>query len=542
MVMIVMKKNKFIFIGLSIISGLLLFFSWPPLPFTYFIFFALIPLLYINHKIITERLSALNYIYIYIAFLIWNIGSTHWICKMNFLGSLIIFLINSFLLTLPFIVAFYGSKLLKFKFYSNLVFIILFWLSIEYLQEKWQLAWPFYTLGNCFSMHPFIIQWYEYTGVLGGTLWILLVNYSFYEALIIIKQKNKYRLINLFISAFIVFIPILLSSIIYKNYKEQGKSVEILIVHPYLSCYTQKYNNSLSVDQQIQHHLDLTKSCITSSTDYILWPETAIPNIDWIELFSENKDIKNIREFIKKYPKVKLITGAIGFELYKAGKALPTKFEKYELKFSEKFNVWYYTYNLAIQLDTSLNIPFHTKQKLVPFEERTPYPTIFKKVQNTIGSLGNFNFTYRKKDELFLSSDSIVVLPLICYESLFSEYTAEKVKNKANILFVILNEGWYANTFGSKQFHYFSAIRAIENRRSIARSSNYGISGFINQKGEIIQSISSKNPDAIKGTLFVNDNKTYYSIHGNFIGKFSVYISISLIDYISFDFIFKTIV
>ncbi|MFC2150883.1 apolipoprotein N-acyltransferase, partial [Bacteroidota bacterium] len=484
---------------------------------------ALVPIFYINDNIISNRISVINYFYIFLAFLIWNIGSTHWICKMNFIGGLLTFFINSFLMTIPFISSFILSKTLKHRLKFHSIFIILIWISIEFLQENWQLAWPFYSLGNCFSMYPVIIQWYEYTGVFGGTLWILLANIFIYKSVRKLTSKNNFKY-SLLITALTIIIPILISLIIYKKYENDNRSIKVTIVHPNLSCYDQKYNSSLNVEQQIQHHLELTKSCIDSATNFILWPETAIPNIDWIELFSENKDIKKIREFILKYPRVKLITGAIGFELYKTGKVWPTKSDKYELKFDSNFNVWYYTYNFAMQIDTSLNIPIHTKQKLVPFEERTPYPSLFNGLQDKVGSLGDFSFALKEKDEIFLSFDSTSVLTLICYESLFSGYTAKKVKNKSNIIFVILNEGWYGSTFGSKQFLYISAVRAIENRRSIARSSNYGISGFIDQKGEIIKSYSSNQPNAFHGILYLNNKNTFYTIHENLISRFSFYI------------------
>lgn len=91
------------------------------------------------------------------------------------------------------------------------------------------------------------------------------------------------------------------------------------------------------------------------------------------------------------------------------------------------------------------------------------------------------------------------------------------------MIFIILNEGWYNNSFGARQFLYFSNLRAIENRKSIARSSNCGISAFIDQRGKIINLCNSNKGTALKGNILLNNKLSFYTLHGNFIGKFSLY-------------------
>ena len=51
-----------------------------------------------------------------------------------------------------------------------------FWISFEYIHFHWDIEWPWLTLGNGFSNNIKMIQWYEYTGVFGGTLWVLIMN------------------------------------------------------------------------------------------------------------------------------------------------------------------------------------------------------------------------------------------------------------------------------------------------------------------------------------------------------------------------------
>lgn len=351
---------------------------------------------------------------------------------MNLIGGFLMYLLNSIIMTLPFVFLYLAYKLLEIN-YLKIFIIIIFWLSIEFLQEKLEFGCPIFTIGNVFSMYPILIQWYEYTGVAGGTLWVIIVNFLLF---IIIKEyqfkRNKIILrVAVLILFFFVYIPLILSFYLFKNYNEESKSIEVVVVHPNINCYTQKYNGILSIEEQINNHINLTKSHLSLSTEYAIWPETAIPNMDWIELIDNNKDIKIIKDLIKEFPNLKVITGAIGFELFKEGKVLPKEYEKFDIKFNNKFKVWYYTYNMAVQIDSTKNIPVHIKQKLVPFEERTPYPIIFNNVQSCIGSLGNFGFAKSEKNVHFISNNNMKILPLICYESIFSDYTA-KSSNSVN--------------------------------------------------------------------------------------------------------------
>jgi len=59
--------------------------------------------------------------------------------------------------------------------------LIIFWLTFEYIHHNWELSWPWLTLGNVFATHPAWVQWYEYTGTTGGSLWVLLSNVIVYS-------------------------------------------------------------------------------------------------------------------------------------------------------------------------------------------------------------------------------------------------------------------------------------------------------------------------------------------------------------------------
>ena len=145
-------------------------------------------------------------------------------------------------------------------------------------------------------------------------------------------------------------------------------------------------------------------------------------------------------------------------------------------------------------------------------------------IGGTTGSLGR-----QTGPSNFISKDGTQVAPVICYESIFGEYVAGYVKKGAGLIFIITNDGWWKNTPGYKQHMSFARLRAIETRRSIARSANTGISCFINQRGDLFQPTGWWVDAAINGTINANDEITFYVKYGDYIARISLFVSVLLI-------------
>jgi apolipoprotein N-acyltransferase len=127
------------------------------------------------------------------------------------------------------------------------------------------------------------------------------------------------------------------------------------------------------------------------------------------------------------------------------------------------------------------------------------------------------------------SQDNLKVAPVICFESVFGEYLNDYILNGANLIFVITNDGWWGNSPGHRQHLTFSQIRAIETRRSIARSANTGISAFISQRGEIQQPTRYWEPAVIRQQINANTEITTYVRYGDYIARLSIFVTIGLI-------------
>lgn len=227
---------------------------------------------------------------------------------------------------------------------------------------------------------------------------------------------------------------------------------------------------------------------------------------------------------INNYSNAEVIFGVSSYKVYPDKKLAP-------ITARDGRDMIYDRFNTAIFIGRSGKSQIYHKSKLVVGVEKMPFMKylgflndIVINIGGTTGSLGR-----QKEPSNFVSNNGTKVAPVICYESIFGEYVTGYVKNGAELIFIITNDGWWKNTPGYKQHLSFARLRAIETRRSIARAANTGISCFINQRGEIFQPTNWWVDAAINGNINANSEITFYVKYGDFIARISSFISVLLI-------------
>ena len=217
-------------VGLAVLSGLLIAAAWPVRGLAPLAFVAFIPLLYLQDK--GRGVFGLSYI----TFVVWNALTTWWVWKTTAFGTIGMILLNSLFMT----TVFWAYHFVKTRLYDNkkgYYLLIIFVLAFEYLHLNWQLNWPWLNLGNVFSHYHTWVQWYSVTGIAGGTLWVLVANILIYKFLLasfrlqrsgVEKSSVLYAIILLLV----LFIPLIISKIMYFSYEERGDDVEIVVVQP----------------------------------------------------------------------------------------------------------------------------------------------------------------------------------------------------------------------------------------------------------------------------------------------------------------------
>ncbi|MCD6354273.1 MAG: apolipoprotein N-acyltransferase [Prolixibacteraceae bacterium] len=515
---------------LSVLSGILLCPAWLGFP-GWTLFVAFIPLLILDRFFVEQKerfRGVLFWGHTLLSFLIWNVLTTWWLANATLLGALMAIMINSFLMSLVWWLAHTARR--NFKSPLGYVALIVFWISFEYFHYHWDIEWPWLNLGNGFANNVKIVQWYEFTGTPGGTLWVLLMNILIFKIVSGFYEKKPVRQSIYPISAFVIFllVPIFYSLTTYSLYSEKGNLKNIVIVQPNVDPYSESYDLNAE-NEKLNNFIGLADAKADEKTDYIVGPETVFERYpDWMEgRFQYNTQYLRLTKWVKQYHRANLVLGVSTGKIYRdKNHATPTA--------RTRNGVTYDVFNSALFIGNDGNLQIYHKSILVSGVEKVPFMKYFGFLKNLIFDLGGSSGSLGRQNEasVFTSTDSTTVAPVICYESVFGEYVTSYVNKGAELIFIITNDGWWRNTPGYKQHMSFARLRAIETRRSIARSANTGISCFINQKGEIVQQSDWWKAEVLKGQLITNNKQTFYVKHGDYIARISLFVGILLLLYL----------
>jgi apolipoprotein N-acyltransferase len=517
--------------SLAVLSGLLLGLGWYA-PTAWLVFVGFAPILAIEKHIFTHayrRPKLVLWGYVYLAFLVWNLTATWWLWNASAGAAVFAFMANSLLMSIPLLLFHLTKKASNDKF--GYLSFFMFWLTWEYLHlQDWGFSWPWLTLGNAFGFYPAWVQWYEYSGVLGGSLWALMVNFLVFEA---IWENPRIRKLNWALAGLVMAGPLAASWVVYADYQDRGTPVEVAVVQPNLDCYAQKFEYNAHTGQsnvggtyvpyneQVDRFLSLSKQVVGPNTAFLAFPETSLHRAFEEQQIDADSALVRVRAFRDQHPRLSLLSGADTYVIHADNANNSPTIRRSGQTFYEVFNT-------AVFFGDRGQAEFYHKSRLVVGVEENPLAKLFRVIDdrymiNMGGMVGNLG--KQKKRAVFFNRDSLGLAPLICYESIYGEFVTGYVREGAHLLGVISNDGWWGNTPGHVQLLAIGALRAIETRRPIARAANTGISGFINQRGEVVQASRYDEMVALKATVKANDEVTFYVRWGDYLGRLTGFLA-----------------
>ncbi len=511
------------------LSGLLLTVAWPSAGLAPLLFVSFIPLLLAEDIIYrnSDRLKGrLLFFASYFTFFTFNLLTTWWVKYASLFGAVAAIFFNALFMA----IVFYLFHLTRKKLGSipGYIALIAYWVAFEHLHMDWDLSWPWLTLGNGFAGWVKMIQWYEFTGVLGGTIWVWKVNIILYMALagVVFKIKDYKLRKDLILAGVIICVPVIYSWVRYFTYEEKIVPVKVAVIQPNIDPYNEKFSGMTSA-AQLDRIMNLASKVTDAETDYVVAPETALPDGIWEEEINSHPQIRRLAKFQETHPKATWVIGLASNKYYPDSNLRSATARKFT-----NSPGYYDSFNTAMQLDKEGNVQLHHKSKLVPGVEKMPFPALFKHLDNFAIDLGGISGSLGMQDVPSVFNDKskqTIIAPVICYESIYGDYLTQYINQGAELIFIITNDGWWSDTPGYRQHLKYATLRAIETRRSIARSANTGISCFINQRGDILQPTKWWEPDAIQATINKNDAKTLYSKIGDVLGTICSIVSLVFI-------------
>lgn len=512
-------KNNYL---LALLSAFLLWLGWPPIPYSsLLLFIGFLPLLIALENIIRSETIKKKGKKIFLTAglmaVVWNTASIYWVYNSisavmppfaAIVISLIPFCLGAALMALAF--SLYYQLRRKTSLLLSLFGLMGFWISYEFLHASWDLAFPWMTLGNGFANFHQLIQWYDMTGIYGGSMWIWLVNILVF--VLYLNRKGIYqlrnRLVPILCLVLILAVPATYSLFRYFSYEEHQNPAQVVVVQPNVNPYI-KFR--ISPEEQLNTLFSLSNSVAKPNTEFFIWPETALSqNGDFDEEnLRETYSYQRILQFLDQYKNGNVLSGIESYQLYNYAKTTTAR--------EIAPHIYQDNFNAATLIDYSSKLQFYHKSKLVPGVEQMPFGAAMNFLKPLFKAFGGTTGGYGKQAEpsVFYAQSGIGAAPVICYESIWGDYVAKYVKKGAQFIAIITNDGWWGNTSGKDQHLQYAKLRAIENRRWVARSANTGISGFINQRGDIVQRTKWWEPAALNQEINLNEEITIYTKTGD---------------------------
>lgn len=471
----------------------------------------------------------------YLCFVLWNAATTFWVCNATVGGGVFAILANAFQMSLIFGLFRWSRKWLNGAL--PYIFLAFAWIAWErwYLTEA-QISWPWLVLGNAFARTTGWIQWYEYTGTLGGSLLVWAANLSVFGILdsiatgrwMMFNRKARSAALSGTLALFVA--PPVVSS--FLKPEPCDEALDVVIAQPNID----PYNKFGGMTQAEQDELLLGQFAdIQDSVPVLLAaPETFTWDVVTNDL-SSSPTVRRLTSFLKEHPNANLLVGASSRTYLK--RALRPSYTARRAG----DGVWMETHNSALMLDAFSYPEIFHKSKLVVGVEMTPYPAFFCRIDDWLGGVMgrdigqkeigplHFNEYATSPDGSATVRKTIPVGCAVCYESVYGEYCTEYVRGGARLMAVITNDAWWGDTPGYVQHLSYSSLRAIETRRWVARSANTGISAIIDPSGKVVSRTSWWKPEVLKGKVGLSDKKTFFVIHGDFIGRISTMMAVLIL-------------
>ena len=529
---------------------------------------AFLPLLYLERRMTLEGRPRF-FLYAWLSFSLWNFITTFWVCNATMGGGIFTGFANAFKMALIFQLFHWSKKRLRGAL--SYLFLAAMWLAWEKIYFVSPIPWPWLVLGNAFAGSIACVQWYEWTGVLGGSLWVWAFNLGLFGLLMAryggawARFNRKAKAAMLTALPLLLLVPLAVSLVLWNTTKEEGEELDVLISQPNFDpyekfeFYTQAEQNAV-LARQIRENLPEAPKGLPQVSDsgvggeaqamapaLIMAPETFTSSL-WLEDIHDNSTVHQFASLLNEYPYATLLMGASTYERI-ASKERPSATAR-----PLREGMWYESHNSALSLNAGASrLDIYHKSRLVPATESTPFPALLGRFDDEVlgGVLArcigqrepSLLYCYAPAEPSAVADSASVegsavpdspasdipVAPVICYESIFGDYCREFVQLGAKLLCVITNDAWWGDTPGYRQHLDYSRLRAVETRRDVARSANTGISAFINQRGEIVASTPWWTRTVLKGKVHLNTRETFFVRHGDIVGRAATFLFLLLL-------------
>jgi apolipoprotein N-acyltransferase len=532
-----------------VLSALLLSLSYPSYPYVRLEVLAwvwMVPLL-LSLKDVQSFPRFLGRVYL--TMLMISVIGMSWLMMSTVMGTFLLFFVGAGIFTVPFVAFYFIRRTLGWRaalWSAPLIWTAWDWL---YLQSEGSIGWL--AMGVTQSNLHWLVQYIDITGMWGITFWLVLFNvlvvmaveggefsvfsfrFSVPPLLKVEKGKQKTAISRFaFVTCLMLIVPLGYSAYVFIHAARvpESREISVLLVQPNVNPWEKLTDQSRPA--VLRKTITLTNKALAESEtkpDLIIWPETAVPYV-----LAEQKDVREtVYRGVTRW-ETPLLTGL--FDMGDAGSNTASMPEAGQQR-REFFNGAALLSPKPEEVGKRLNVetsPVYRKRVLMPFIERVPYVDRLPALQHLAIDFGAGDGISRGREATVFplhtrQGDEAKVAAAICYEYLYPAEMAELVRNGAQMVALITNEGWFSRTHGEYQMAAFSRLRSIETRRAMARTANTGMTWLVDQYGKVHEQAPWWSEQTLSGKIALSNEISLYVRYTDYFPKTCCWLTLVLL-------------
>lgn len=477
----------------AITGGILIFLGYAGFDQFYLEWICLVPILWA----IRDQHPGQAFRIGWLAGIVMNIGGFYWAIQMfrdfagmnglvSFLGLLLLAAANGFLVA----AWAWATRLITRDTGWSLAWVSpVVWTALE---KFWPELFPNY-LGASQYKFPLVTQIADLTGILGVTFVVVFFNSTLFAVLEEWFQNRRSARRQLLVLAAVISAVMMYGQLRISMIDRQSATAEHLTIG---MIQTNRGAGDKRNDPEslLREHQEMSRTVAASQPlDMIVWPESVLS----IRMQSRDGSLP---------------TGILG------DTHTPILFGAV-LRFGDERGAP--LYGSALLTDGSGRIlGIYDKMVLVPFGEYIPFGETFPALYSLIPTAGKFRPGTSREP---LPFGKYLLSVNICYEDIFPVHVRSLMQGGSSrripdLLINLTNDSWYGKTTEPIEHLALATFRSIEHRRSLVRSTNTGISAFVDPVGRIVMQSGIHTRETLVGRVPMMQGRTIYALLGDWIG------------------------
>jgi len=467
--------------------------------FGFLAFIVLIPVFAVIRNTSWKLVGVYGFVYGFVYYAIFN----YWLTTFHPFAILIVTIIKGAEMVLLFLalkaVDSWLGDVLKGRLVPVLQAVI--WVAYSYISQGWFAGYPYGGIAYALHGYKILIQVADLFGIWGLTFMLVLPQAflgswfcDHYSKTRTEHSDGLWQHILLHKVMLIIYAVLLVAQIVYgiitysywKN-AEEDTSFSVATIQHNADSWKGGY------DTYKRNFINLEKMSLEAlmyNPDLIVWSETAfVPSVSWYTSYPyEGDDEGDNFDYLRKIQGLVDDFVTFGLEL---GTPLLTgnpssEIDDETLPPYDEDGVWNkIDFNSVILFDDGTIKQSYRKQHLVPFTEHFPYEKQMPWLYNLLKANDYHWWEKGTESVVFETSNGIRFSTPICYEDVFGDICAGFVESGADLIINMTNDSWSGSEAAERQHMVMAIFRSVENRRTMLRGTNSGITCLITPDGNV---------------------------------------------------------